>query len=188
MSIDSTRAQIIARVWQAVAQSGVDLSSVSQAQQEVLVNKIADQMLFTLNDLLDEIPQPAPEQEPQSAAKTSLDSSHDEYREEILWRGRPFLSLVENYTITSDRITMVRGLLSKDIENFELVRIQDIDFDRSVGDRLLGLGDIEIRGADPSQSHITLRNISDPEAVYELLRKAWLAARKRQGLQFREYM
>jgi len=68
------------------------------------------------------------------------------------------------------------------------VRIQDIDLSRGVTDRLFNLGDIDIRGADLSNTQFTLRNISDPERVYELLRKAWLEARKRHGLQFREYM
>jgi hypothetical protein len=182
MSIDATRAQIIARIWQAVAQSGVDLSGIPQDQQEKLIGKIADQMLFTLNDLLDDVPQPTAEEDSKTADKTG------EYEEEVLWKGRPFLSLVENYTITSDRLKIVRGFLAKDTENFELVRIQDIDVNRGVTDRLLNLGDIDIRGADLSHSQFTLRNIPDPEEVYELLRKAWLEARKRHGLQFREFM
>jgi hypothetical protein len=182
MSIDTTRSQIIARVWQAVAQSGIDLSSIPQDQQEKLVGKIADQMLFTLNDLLDDVPRAAEEEDSQPAEKTG------EYIEEILWRGRPFLSLVENYTITNDRVKVVHGFFGKDIENFELVRIQDLDMNRGVTERLMNLGDLQIRGHDPSDPQITLRNIPDPEAVYELLRKAWLEARKRHGLQFREFM
>jgi len=31
-------------------------------------------------------------------------------------------------------------------------------------------------------------NIRDPNEVYELVRKAWLAARKKYGLSFREEM
>jgi len=182
MSIDATRAQIIGRVWQAIAQSGVDLSGVPQDQQEKLVGKITDQMLFTLNDLLDEVPQPTGEEAPQPVEKSS------EYEEKVIWNGRPFLSLVEHYTITSERLKIVRGLLAKDIENFELVRIQDIDMNRGVTDRMLNLGDIDIRGADPSHPEYTLRNVPNPEEVYELLRKAWLEARDRHGLQFREFM
>jgi hypothetical protein len=182
MSIDATRSQIIARVWQAVAQSGVDLSGVPQEQQEKLVGKIADQMLFTLNDLLDDVPRAAEEDDSQPVEKTG------EYVEEILWKGRPFLSLVENYTITNDRVKVVHGFFGKDIENFELVRIQDLDMTRGVTERLMNLGDVLIQGHDPSDPKITLRNISDPEGVYELLRKAWLEARKRHGLQFREFM
>lgn len=180
MSIDSTRAKIIASIWQAVAQSGVELSTLPMEQQEKLISKIADQMMVTLDGLLDEV-NPEPKEEAPS-------TTSDEYSEEILWKGRPFLSLVENYTITNDRVKVVHGLLGKDIENFELVRIQDLDMTRGLTERLMNLGDIHITGHDPSDPKITLRNISQPEVVYELLRKAWLAARKRHGLQFREYM
>jgi hypothetical protein len=143
----------------------------------MLVGKIADQMLGTMNALLDEVEVPQEEEEPV-----------DELGEQVLWKGRPFLSLVETYTITSERIKIVRGMLARGVENYELIRIQDIDFSQGVSERLFGLGDISIRGHDASDPKIVLRNISNPEKVYEILRRAWLEARKRHGLQFREYM
>mgnify|MGYP001819906996 FL=1 len=54
MSIEHTRAEVISSVWQAVAQSGVDLSAVSPDQQETLVSKIADNVMLTIDGLLDE--------------------------------------------------------------------------------------------------------------------------------------
>jgi len=95
---------------------------------------------------------------------------------------------VESYTITNERIKIIKGLIGKDIENFELIRVQDIDIEQKVGERVLGIGDIIIKGADQSSPTITLRNIKDPQEVYELLRKAWLNARKKYGLIFREEM
>jgi hypothetical protein len=74
------------------------------------------------------------------------------------------------------------------VENFELIRMQDIDFKQNMGERMLGFGDIYIRGQDPSNPAVVLRNVPKPEEVYEILRRAWLEARKRHGLQFREYM
>jgi len=176
MDIGQFRTQVIANIWQAIAQSKVDLSSVPQDQQVDLVERIADQTLITLNSLLDE----AEEAEP---AEEASDTD-----EKVLWSGRPFLSLVERYTITTDRLKLVRGLLSRRTENFELIRVQDIDYSQGVHERILGIGDIKIRGHDPSDPDIVLRNVPDPEAVYELLRKTWLEARKRHGLQFREFM
>lgn len=177
MSIEQTRAKVIASVWQAIAQSKVDLASIPQAEQEKLVSKIADTVIVTMNDLLDEVPAteiPTPEGE--------------EADEKTLWKGRPFLSLVETYVLTNERIKIVRGLLSRDIENFELIRVQDIDISQGVSERLFGVGDITLRGQDSSKPTIVLRNVSNPEEVYETIRKAWLEARKRYGLQFREYM
>jgi hypothetical protein len=180
MPIEQLRAKLMSRIWQAVAQSGVDLSSVAPSAQDQLVNQITDAMLQTLDELLDE------------AVETELASTpeeaEDEHTEKILWHGRPFLSLVEHYTLTSERIKIVHGWLGRDIENFELIRIQDIDLSQGAGERLVNVGDIEIRGQDASKPKVTLRNVKNPEEVYEVLRRAWQDARKRYGLQFREYM
>jgi uncharacterized membrane protein YdbT with pleckstrin-like domain len=106
----------------------------------------------------------------------------------VLWQGHPFLSMVESYMITSERIKIVKGLLSRGVENFELIRVQDIDVKQGLDERILGIGDIVIRGQDPSNPEIILRNIPKPNDVYELLRRAWLEARKRYGLQFRDIL
>ncbi len=177
MSIDQTRHQIIASVWQAIAQSGVDVSAVPQDQQEKLVSKIADNLMLTVNAMLDEAPEPKPAEEPV-----------DEFGESVLWEGRPFLSMVEYYILTSERLKIRQGFLGRDIENFELIRIQDIDLKQGVTERIFGIGDITIHGHDASDPTITLRNVPKPDVVYEMLRRAWLEARKRYGLQFREFM
>jgi len=178
MSIKNERAQIISSVWQAIAQSEVDLSAIPHDQQELLVAKIADGVMVAMDHILDEeIPQPPTESQP------AIDVD-----EQVLWEGRPFLSLVEKYTITSERLKIVKGLFSRDVENFELIRVQDIDLNQGLDERVFGIGDLVIRGHDASDPQVTLRNIGDPEVVYEILRKAWLEARKRHGLQFREFM
>jgi hypothetical protein len=177
MAIEQTRAQVISSIWQAIAQSEVNLSAVPREQQEKLVGKIADNVMMTIDAMLE----PAP-------AQAEAQPTEDEQAERVLWQGRPFLSMVESYIITSERIKIVRGLLSRGVENFELIRIQDIDMKQGLNERILGIGDIVIRGQDPSNPEIILRNIPKPNDVYELLRRAWLDARKRYGLQFREYM
>jgi len=177
MSIDKLRAQVIGSIWQAIAQSGVDLSSIPQDQQEKLVSKIADGVMVTMDSIMGE-----------EMPLTTTEDEVDDLGERVLWKGRPFLSLVENYTITSERLKIITGLLSQRVENFELIRIQDIDFEQGMGERMIGIGDITIRGHDPSNPNIVLRNVSKPEEVYEIMRKAWLEARKRHGLQFREFM
>jgi hypothetical protein len=178
MSIEKTRAQVMTAIWQGIAQSGVDISVLTQEQQQKLFGKITDNVMLAMDAILEET-QPAP-----------IDEIKDEngMAEKVLWQGRPFLSLVERYIITNERLKIVKGMVSRDVENFELIRLQDIDLSQGVGERMLGIGDISIRGADASQPAVVLRNIPKPEEVYEILRRAWLEARKRHGLQFREYM
>jgi hypothetical protein len=176
MSNQTNRSQVVANIWRGIARSGVDLSSLSESAQQALVSEIADAVA---NDLA-------------SSANRELASQADTLEsveeERLLWKGRPLLSLQESYQITSERIKIVSGLLSRHVENYELIRVQDIDYKQGLFERLLGIGDITIQGQDASEPVITLRNIGQPERVYEVLRRAWLAARKRHGLQFREYM
>ncbi|WP_322794010.1 PH domain-containing protein [Bellilinea sp.] len=177
MELEQVRNKVKAAAWQAIAQSGVNMTSLSSDDQNKLVDAITAQMLVVMDEV---IGSDADDQ------LTRFADTGDE--EQVLWKGRPLLSLVEYYVITSERIKVVRGLLGKDYENYELIRVQDIDFAQSVGERILDIGDIRIKGADPSHEEIVLRNIKNPHEVYELLRKAWLAARKKYGLIFREEM
>ncbi|MCS6839274.1 MAG: PH domain-containing protein [Roseiflexaceae bacterium] len=174
MTLEQNRARVVAAVWQAIAQSGVDLSSVPRDQQDRLVAAIADTLLPTINQMLDEV---APRVSPEVSGE-----------ERVLWEGRPFLSITERYVLTTERVRIYRGLLGRSVDDIELVRLQDIDFTQNAGERILGIGDIHLRGADVSTPEITLRNVHQPEEVRELIRRAWLDARKRYGVSFREQM
>ncbi len=174
MSLEQNRARIVATIWQAIAQSGVDLSAVPREEQDRLVATIADNLLSTVNQMLDEVA-------PQVSAEVSGE-------ERVLWEGRPFLSITERYVVTTERVRIYRGLIGRTIDDIELVRLQDIDFTQNAGERMFGIGDIHLRGADPSTPEVTLRNVHQPEEVRELIRRAWLDARKRYGVSFREQM
>jgi hypothetical protein len=110
------------------------------------------------------------------------------HEEQVLWEGRPFLSLTERYVVTTDRIRLFSGLLSKGVENIELVRLQDVDYTQGLSERVLGIGDISLRSADASDPVTMMNNVHDPEGVSAIIRKAWLDARKRYGVRFREEM
>jgi hypothetical protein len=191
MTIDKIRTQITSAIWQAVAQSGVDLSSIAQQDQERLVRGITDRMMVTLNTLIDDVVKPEAMLQGAGMGVNVIQEAEaldDENEEKVLWQARPFLSLVEEYILTNERIKIINGLLSRRIENYELIRIQDIDYKQNLSERVLGIGDIFIRGQDPSKPDLTLRNIAKVEEVYEILRRAWMESRKKHGLQFREHM
>ena len=179
MSIETYQAKVKSSIWKEIAQSGLPMNSIPMDQQNKFVDHLADNLLVTVNELLGDVSKPA------TTAKPAVELEEEEI---ILWEGRPFLSLVENYTLTKERLKLITGLIGKDIENYELIRIQDIDIVQSMSERILGIGDILIKGADQSSASVVLRNIHDPQSVYEILRKAWLAARKKYGLIFREEM
>lgn len=180
MSIEQAKSKIVARIWQSVAASGVSLASLPKEQLETLVNAIADGVLVAVDDALEDAGV--------AARQTALASTPGQSAEQVLWEGRPFLSLVTFYRITNERVRVVRGLLGRDFEDIELIRIQDLDRSQGLGERLWGFGDIQIRSADPSHPELTLNNVRDPEQVHEILRRAMLDARKRFRYSVQEEM
>lgn len=180
MSLEKYQSELKSAIWKSFAQSDVSLAVLSSEDQNKLVNQLCDNVLLMVNEILDEA---AGEIKP-AGIKENLNNEE----EIVIWEGRPFLSLVEFYTLTNERIKTSKGMIGKDIESFELIRVQDIDITQSLGERIMGVGDIRISGSDLSNPTIVLRNIHEPNEVYEIIRKAWLAARKKYGLIFREDM
>ncbi len=183
MTIKEAQARIKARVWQAVAQTELDVSALDKATLESLVDLVTESALLEIDSELDSSLQAIPQKE-----TPEDDEEFDEHGEDILWQGRPFLSLVLHYTITSERIKITSGLLGKAHENVELIRVQDIDHSQTFGERMLKIGDVSIRSHDPSHPEILLRNVQNPDSVYEILRRAVLDARKRHNFSYREEM
>jgi hypothetical protein len=181
MTIKEAQVRIKARVWQAVAQANLDLSALDKTTLETFVDLVTESALLEIDSELDASMLSTPKE-------ATNDEDDDEFGEEILWRGRPFLSLVLDYTITSERIKITSGLLGKAHENVELIRVQDVDHSQTFGERVLKIGDITIRSHDPSHPVIVLRNVQDPGSVYEILRRAVLNARKRHNFSYREEM
>jgi hypothetical protein len=177
MNYDKTHKTITARVWQAIAQSGIDTSAIERADMEKLVESISDNVVVAVDEMLGEMHDSG--QQTVAATGTSMP-------EQVLWEGRPFLSISEHYTITTERVRIKSGIFSRDIEDIELIRIQDIDFTQRLTERLVDVGDIVLHTSDPATPDVTLRNVGDPDVVHELLRRAMLDARKRNRVGFRE--
>jgi hypothetical protein len=181
MTIEQIRSQMIASIWQAIAHSGVDTSTLPREQLNKLVDAIADGVMGTANTII------AEGGSAQELAAAAADAPRHA-DEQTLWEGRPYLSLTEYYLITSERVRIIRGLLGKDREDIELIRIQDLDQSQSISERMLGIGDISIQTSDASAPAIVLRNVSQPQEVHEILRRAWLDARQRYRVGFREQL
>lgn len=179
MTIEQTRARIQARVWQHLAQNELSIKELPREELEALVDIVTDAALLEVDkDLSTE----AEKVTPQKAVVAGVDD------EQILWQGRPFLSINLQYIITNERVRIISGLLGKDRVDIELVRIQSFDQSQTVRERMLNLGDIVIHSHDRSNPVVVLNNIANPEAVHEILRRAVLAARERYRLTYREEM
>lgn len=182
MSVTNTQARIKVRVWQAIAQNQIDVSALSKETIETLVDLVSEVAMLEIDD---DMGKTLGDSEAETAVPTSI---LDDHKEDVLWEGRPFLSISLHYTITDERIRITEGVFGKARENIELVRIQDMDYSQTLSERMLNLGDIKIRSHDPSHPLVTLKNVKDPEAVYEILRRAVLHARKKHNFTYREEM
>jgi hypothetical protein len=184
MPIEQTRMAVTGRIWQAFAQSGVDTSAISKEKLEHLVDTIADSVLLAMNDLLEE--EGASDRRTGDPPAAEESPSPDDAEEKVLWEGRPFLSISERYTVTTERVRIRRGLLSKDHEDIELIRIQDIDHSQQFTERMVNIGDVVLHSTDASIGEVRLRNVSDPDEVHEIIRRAMLDARRRYKVGFRQ--
>jgi uncharacterized membrane protein YdbT with pleckstrin-like domain len=88
-----------------------------------------------------------------------------------------------HYKLTTRRVIVERGLLSKQLEQIDNYRIKDYVVERPFGQRLLGTGNLLLHTMDqttPSLRLIGLR--TDVVALYEQLRTAAEAERERRNV------
>jgi uncharacterized membrane protein YdbT with pleckstrin-like domain len=96
----------------------------------------------------------------------------------VLW----LKSISLTYEITSQRVRIERGLLSKIKENVELFRIDDFDLHKPLGMRLVGHCQLHLRSSDPDQPTVFIYGIPDLEQLADTLRECSLKERKRRRI------
>lgn len=180
MSIEQIQEATRKRIWQAIASSGVNVAAIPRADLEKLVDQIAQEVLNEVDELLEQNASPVPELQ---AAPAAGDTG-----ERVLWEGRPFLSLVERYAVTTERVRIQTGLVGRQHEDIELVRLKDVDWKQGMGERMFGIGDIILNGTDATQSRAVLRNVKHPEQVHEIVRRAMIEVRKKYHVIFEQEM
>ena len=79
-----------------------------------------------------------------------------------------------NWSLTSDRLIEKRGLVATRRREMELADVRSIEVDRSLTQRMLGLGSVTIASAASAEFLIRMRDIPNPEQVAEMLRQARL--------------
>lgn len=96
-------------------------------------------------------------------------------------------SLSTHYRVTTRRVVIEHGLLSKRLEQVDAHRINDFVVDRPLGQRLLGTGNLILHTLESTSSSCELRGLrTDVVALYEALRKAVEAERGRRGVRIVE--
>lgn len=87
-----------------------------------------------------------------------------------------------SFSISTQRIKLESGVLSKVYDQVELYRVKDAILTRSLIQRMLGLGTIKMITSDPTQPELTFPSITDPDHVRELIRQHVERMRRLRGV------
>jgi membrane protein YdbS with pleckstrin-like domain len=98
----------------------------------------------------------------------------------IAWIPYWFRSLSVMFEITSQRVRIERGLLSKVKDSIELFRIDHYDLHKPLGMRLAGYCELHLRSSDASYPSVVLFGIPGLERLADTLRECSLGERTRR--------
>lgn len=91
-----------------------------------------------------------------------------------------FIRIYSSYVLTSQRLIIIRGILSKRVDEIELFRIVDSSASQSLIDIWAGIGNINVHSTDKT-GIILMRKIPHPHAVRDSLRQHYTMARQKKG-------
>lgn len=89
-------------------------------------------------------------------------------------------SLSTHYEITTQRVRVEKGLLSKSKESVELFRIDHFDVLKPLGMRLAGHCLLDLRSTDTNFANVVLFGVPELEALADTLRECSLRERTRR--------
>lgn len=87
-----------------------------------------------------------------------------------------------NYTLSTQRLRMQTGILSRQTEEIELYRVRDSAVSQSLFERLFGLGTLQLSSSDPRTPELSLRGIPAPHEVREHFRLHTELMRRARGV------
>ena len=106
------------------------------------------------------------------------------YDRKRLWCGLPWT--FTKYGMSDDRLFVQTGLFNTHEMEVRLYRILNLRLDRSLSQRIFGLGSIHIDSSDRDLKKFELKNIRDCQGVKELLSEQVEIERKRNRVYSRE--
>ncbi|MGZ4273594.1 MAG: PH domain-containing protein, partial [Solirubrobacteraceae bacterium] len=81
------------------------------------------------------------------------------------------------YSITNQRLTIQTGILSRDVHQTRLERIQNVNSSQSLFERLLRIGTVEFDTAGESQFDFSFRGVGNPHGIVRTVDRALHALR-----------
>jgi uncharacterized membrane protein YdbT with pleckstrin-like domain len=81
------------------------------------------------------------------------------------------------YLITTQRLRISRGIVSKKVQETRLERVQNVNYQQGVIDRLLGVGTVDFDTAGTDDSEFRFEWVNEPEQVVRTVDRASEEAR-----------
>jgi uncharacterized membrane protein YdbT with pleckstrin-like domain len=76
------------------------------------------------------------------------------------------------YTITDRRLNIKIGIISRKVQETRLQRVQNVNFNQGVYERLMQIGDVEFTTAGTDESNFVFAGVGQPEQVVQNVEKA----------------
>ncbi|MEM9696323.1 MAG: PH domain-containing protein [Myxococcota bacterium] len=94
----------------------------------------------------------------------------------------------KHYRVTSERIVVKSGLLSKRIDQLDIYRINDFVVELPFSQRLMNTGNLVLRTLESENPEIRLEGLkTDVQDLYERLRRATEEEKRRRGVRVVDY-
>ncbi len=80
--------------------------------------------------------------------------------------------MTTHYTITTRRLHIKRGIIARDIQETRLERVQNVNYNQSLLERLLQVGDVDFDTAAGDDYNFIFVGVADPAEVVERVDRA----------------
>jgi len=77
-----------------------------------------------------------------------------------------------HYVVTNERLHIRRGLISKHVQETRLERVQNVNTDQSVFERILQIGTVDFDTAGTTDSDFSFTGVAQPERVVQAVDRA----------------
>jgi uncharacterized membrane protein YdbT with pleckstrin-like domain len=80
--------------------------------------------------------------------------------------------ITTHYTITNRRLHIQRGIISRDVQETRLERVQNVNYNQSLLERVLQVGDVDFDTAAGDDYNFVFVGVADPAEVVERVDRA----------------
>jgi uncharacterized membrane protein YdbT with pleckstrin-like domain len=77
------------------------------------------------------------------------------------------------YTITDRRLNIKRGIISREVQQTRLERVQNVNYNQTFFQRLLQVGDVDFDTAGSGDYDFSFDGVAEPEEVVKKVDEAW---------------